>query len=96
MIKRIVKMSFDPARVNEFKAVYRQNWTKIKSFEGCEHVELLQAETEKNIFFTFSIWLSEEHLDLYRNSDLFKTIWASTKILFNDKPHAWTVMEITF
>ena len=89
-------MSFDPSRVNEFMEVYRQNWTRIKGFEGCSHVELLQGEAQKNVFFTYSIWQSEDHLERYRSSDLFQTIWSSTKILFNDKPLAWTVKEIGF
>jgi len=96
MIKRIVKMSFDPEKVNDFKNIYQQNWTKIKSFDGCQHVELLQSESSPNTFFTFSIWMSEEHLNNYRHSPLFEQVWSATKILFNDKPQAWTLNEIRF
>jgi len=94
MIKRIVKMSFEPQMVNDFLAVYKENWTYIRNFEGCSHVELLQAEKEKNVFFTYSIWQSEDHLNTYRNSDLFSKVWGKTKILFNDKPQAWTVLRV--
>lgn len=96
MIKRIVKMSFDPAKVNDFVEVFRTNWTLIRGFEGCNHVELLQDELHSNIFFTYSLWQSEEHLNKYRDSELFNKVWSKTKILFNDKPQAWTVKELKF
>jgi hypothetical protein len=31
-------------------------------------------------------------LENYRNSDLFKTTWAATKALFNDKPMAFSTL----
>lgn len=96
MIKRIVKMSFDPEKVNDFLAVYRTNWTLIRGFEGCHHVELLQVENSPNVFFTYSIWDSETHLNKYRDSELFNSVWSRTKVLFNDKPQAWTVNEVKF
>lgn len=96
MIKRLVKMSFAPEKVNDFKEVFKTNWTLIKGFEGCEHVELLQAENASNIFFTYSLWQSEKHLNAYRDSELFANVWRQTKVLFNDKPQAWTVKELKF
>lgn len=96
MIKRIVKMSFDPTKVNDFLAVYRSNWNLIRGFEGCHHVELLNDEKASNVFFTYSIWDSEAHLNKYRDSELFNSVWSRVKPLFNDKPQAWTVKEIKF
>ena len=89
-------MSFNPEKVDEFKKIYEQNWTRIKSFEGCKHVELLQSESTPTTFFTFSIWVSEAHLNNYRHSELFEKVWSATKVLFNDKPQAWTLNEIQF
>ncbi|MBX3164052.1 MAG: antibiotic biosynthesis monooxygenase [Bacteroidetes bacterium] len=94
MIKRIVKMSFKPENIEDFKHIFKTNWQKIKGFEGCSHVELLQDEHTPNIFFTYSLWQSENHLNAYRNSELFEKVWGATKILFNDKPQAWSVREI--
>lgn len=96
MIKRIVKMSFDPGKVEEFKVLFKANWQYIKGFEGCDHVELLQDKLHPTIFFTFSLWQSEEHLNAYRDSALFAKVWGATKILFNDKPHAWSLTELKF
>ena len=96
MIKRIVKMSFKPECVSDFKEVFKTNWTHIKGFEGCEHLELLQDELHPNVFFTYSLWQSEEHLNAYRDSELFGRVWIATKVLFNDKPEAWTVRQLEF
>ncbi len=94
MIKRIVKMSFVPEKIDDFKTIFKTNWQYIKSFEGCSHVELLQDENNRNIFFTYSLWHSEAHLNAYRNSELFANVWSATKVLFNDKPQAWTVRVV--
>lgn len=96
MIKRIVKMSFQPDKVNDFKAVFSANWKLIAGFEGCSHVELLQDQSQPNVFFTYSIWENESFLEKYRQSELFNTVWSKTKVLFNDKPQAWTVKELRF
>ena len=61
MIKRIVKMSFELEKVEKFKSIYELNWHKIKGFEGCLHVELLQDRSSPSIFFTYSNWESENH-----------------------------------
>lgn len=96
MIKRIVKMSFDAQYIEEFKLIFENNWQSIKNSEGCEHVELLQDQFHPSVFFTYSIWISEEYLNQYRNSELFSRVWSATKKLFNDKPQAWTVRLIAF
>ncbi len=46
------------------------------------------------MFFTFSVWTSAEHLDAYRNSELFRTTWARTKALFAEKPQAWSLNQL--
>ncbi len=91
MIKRIVKLTFREDKIDDFQAIFESGKTNIRNFEGCHHVELLRAHSPKNVFFTFSIWESEEALEQYRNSELFQTTWSKTKALFSDKPFAWTV-----
>ena len=96
MTKRIVKMVFHADKVEVFKEVYRSNWTHIRNFVGCLHVELLQDENDPRVFFTYSLWESEAHIENYRRSELFGRVWAATKIHFADKPQAWTVKELKF
>jgi len=96
MIKRIVKMSFHPEKVEDFKALFKANYQKIASFEGCSHVELLQDMNNPSIFFTYSIWKDENCVENYRQSELFAGVWSATKLLFNNKPEAWSVEELKF
>jgi hypothetical protein len=96
MIKRIVKLTFKPGKVEEFKSVFKSNWKRIKSFPGCMHVELLQDEKNPAVFFTYSLWNDEESVENYRQSELFAGVWGATKILFDDRPEAWTVKELKF
>jgi quinol monooxygenase YgiN len=96
MIKRIVKMEFRESEVPAFVQIYEASRHKIRAFEGCEHVELLRANNHANVFFTFSRWQSEAHLDQYRQSELFKGVWSATKALFAEKAQAWTVEEVNF
>ena len=91
MIVRIVKMVFKSEKTNDFIEVFENSKEKIRGFEGCLHLELLQEKTEGNTFFTYSYWENENCLEKYRNSELFKSTWAKTKVLFNAKPEAWTV-----
>ena len=91
MIRRIVKMTFEPDKVEEFKTIYRTNWRHIRGFEGCDHVELLQDINDSRIFFTYSHWHSEQDLENYRNSELFKRVWSATKVLFSERPQAWSL-----
>ena len=84
-------MSFEPAKIEEFLTNFEIVKTKIRNFEGCNFLELYRDQNNTNIFFTYSYWDSEEDLENYRNSELFKNVWAETKILFNAKPEAWSV-----
>jgi len=94
MIKRIVKLTFKPELIDDFMVVFIESAPKIRSFVGCRHMELLQNKAQKNMLFTLSEWDDESALENYRNSELFKTTWAKTKVLFDEKAEAWTVTII--
>lgn len=91
MITRLVKMQFLPAEVGAFKSFFEERKTLIRNFEGCQHLELWQDAADETIFFTYSIWDSEAHLNNYRSSDFFSDTWLQTKMKFAAKPEAWTV-----
>ena len=94
MITRIVKLSFKLEHLAEFKSIFEDSKEKILAQKGCKKVEMLQDVNTKNIFFTYSLWDSEEDLNRYRNSELFAGVWSKTKILFNDKPMAWSTEKL--
>ena len=95
MFVRIVKMSFEPSKVDGFLAYFESKKHFIRNFAGCEFLELYRDKNDTNVFFTYSYWREESDLENYRNSDLFKTVWATTKQSFNDKPEAWSVDKLT-
>jgi hypothetical protein len=95
MVKRIVKMTFQPALVNEFLVIFEESSPKIRAFPGCLHLELWRStEAGTAVLFTYSHWENEDALEAYRQSDLFSATWARTKVLFAARPEAWTVEKI--
>jgi heme-degrading monooxygenase HmoA len=91
MINRIVRMSFEPEAVPKFLALFETVKEQIAAFEGCKGLTLLRDAHQPNVLFTYSYWETEQHLNKYRFSDLFKHTWQQTKQHFNDKPIAWSL-----
>lgn len=91
-ILRIVRLSFDENKTNEFIEIFQSTKNQIRSFEGCTHLELMKDLQNPNVFYTYSKWKSDEALESYRNSALFKETWSKTKLLFNDKPSAFSLI----
>ncbi|MCB0497832.1 MAG: antibiotic biosynthesis monooxygenase [Cyclobacteriaceae bacterium] len=95
MLIRIVRMTFDPAKVDDFLAIFNESKHKIRQMEGCSHLELMQDYNLPNSFSTYSIWQDETALNNYRDSEVFKDVWARTKALFSAKPIAFSLKEHT-
>ena len=92
MIKRIVKLTFRPEAVAQFRSdVFDPSKQQIRAFPGCFHMELVQNAAQPNMLFTLSIWEDAAALEAYRQSALFKNTWAKTKALFAEKAEAWSV-----
>lgn len=87
-------MSFESSKIELFLENFHNNKEKIRNFEGCHQLQLLRDKNNPSIFFTYSHWESEKCLEAYRNSELFESVWAKTKVLFNNKPEAWSVDTI--
>lgn len=84
-------MSFQQEKITDFTTLFEERKETIRGFDGCLHLELWQDTKRAHIFFTYSMWDSEQHLDHYRFSEFFKDTWGKTKALFADKPQAWSV-----
>ncbi len=87
-------MSFAEENIEAFLKNFDNNKEKIRAVDGCEFLQLLRDKDNTNQFFTYSFWNEQADLENYRQSDLFKGVWAKTKVLFNDKPHAWSVEKV--
>lgn len=91
MINRIVQLRFRPEATAEFIAIFEASQDRIRAFPGCLHLELWRDRSDPRLFFTYSHWESEEALASYRHSELFRTTWARTKVLFSDRPRAYSL-----
>jgi len=88
-------MSFDKSNSALFLEIFNEHREQIRAAEGCTYLELWQTEeNDSTLFFTHSRWDSEDHLNNYRHSDIFKIVWPKTKALFNASPKAWTVNSL--
>lgn len=94
MFVRLVKMSFEPSKVEEFLSNFERHKSQIRDFEGCEFLELYRDKRDSNVFFTYSFWDTESDLENYRQSELFKKVWSKTKPLFNAAPEAWSLDKL--
>lgn len=91
---RIVKMTFQAEKVPAFLEKFNANKQHIRHFEGVEHLSLLKDKKQVNVFFTYSHWQSEAHLENYRKSAFFKQFWSELKPYFAAKAEAWSVDAI--
>lgn len=84
-------MEFEKKHVATFLNNFEQVKGKIRNYPGCLFLELWQDKTDNTIYFTHSKWSTEVALENYRNSELFKGVWATTKPMFRSKAQAWSV-----
>jgi len=93
MLNRIVKMSFKSENTETFQSLFLLVNEQIRTFPGCLGVKLLRDIENPNIFFTYSIWVNQNALNAYRKSAFFDDTWRKTKVLFDNKPQAWSLLE---
>lgn len=94
MITRIVRMTFQEEECLNFEHIFDQSKELIRSFEGCEYLSLHKDHYNRNVYYTLSRWRSQQHLDNYRNSELFQSTWAKTKLLFSENPKAYSLDKL--
>lgn len=94
MITRIVKLEFEPNKIDEFLVFFEEIKWKVAKQPACHGMKLLRDKANPNIIFTYSKWEDEKALNNYRDSALFSEIvWPKIKPWFKSKAQAWTVTE---
>jgi quinol monooxygenase YgiN len=93
MLIRIVRMTFQPDELPRFEAIFEGSREQIRGFVSCQHLELLHDPDNPNVRVTLSHWESGAALEAYRQSNLFRTTWAATKVLFAEKPIAFSLVR---
>ena len=91
MILRIVKMHFKTEEVAGFLEFFETVKHKIEAMPGLVNLRLYQDQSNEQLVFTLSSWLDQNHLDNYRNSELFAEVWPRTKASFAERPEAWSL-----
>lgn len=94
MMIRIVKLTIDPDFIEQFMDHFNRVSVDIRSFSGCNKLELLADLNTPGVLFTYSYWADEEALSMYQQSDLFRSTWALVKPLFAAKAEAWSMARI--
>ncbi|QJD81132.1 putative quinol monooxygenase [Spirosoma rhododendri] len=90
MLVRIVRMTFQPDKLADFHAIFDRSKAHIRAFPGNHHLELLRDPENPAVRMTYSLWESADALEAYRQSELFRTTWAATKVLFAEKAVAFS------
>lgn len=88
MLIRIVTMTFQENKVDDFIKIFEEYKEAIRNQVGCQHLELWQDKELANVMSTYSLWENEEYLNQYRHSETFGKVWPATKALFSEKPVA--------
>ena len=84
-------MHFKAEEVETFLKIFRKHETAIRNVGGCTHLELLKDLNHPLVFTTLSHWDDASDLESYRNSELFKQVWAQVKVLFSSAPQAFSL-----
>ena len=94
MLVRIVRMTFREDKLPDFHAIFDKSKHNIRAFPGNRHLELLSDPDNPTVRMTYSLWDSANDLETYRRSDLFRTTWAATKVLFAERAVAFSGEKI--
>ncbi len=82
MLARLVRMHFQPDKVDEFLALYAAARPVILAQPGCYSVQLVRQHDNPHAFATWSLWHDTAALEAYRTSAFFSTVWPQVKALF--------------
>ena len=96
MIERIVRLAFEIEKEKEFLMVFENHQVHMHNSGFCRALNLKKDIDLEGVFFTHSIWDSEEALNNYRSSVYFQDIWARIKPWFVERAQAWTLTNVEF
>lgn len=91
MILRIVRMHFTEKGKENFLVLFDEIKEKIRFFEGCKHLEIMEDADNPYTVCSYSIWDDSEALNNYRYSDFFRSAWPKIKSGFNSAPEAFSL-----
>ena len=90
MIIRIVDLQIQERHIERAKELISEVAPKVRAFNGCLYLELNYDLHKLGHVQTYSRWISEDHLNEYRDSDVFLSFWKNLKPLFEIPARAWS------
>ena len=87
-------MHFTKEQVEKFLEIFSESADAIRQMDGCNNLQLLRGVDDHCHFTTISHWDSAEHLENYRSSSLFKSVWGRVKPMFDQKPLAYSLGQV--
>src|SRR5688500_14558912 len=82
MLTRLVRMRFQPDKVDACLRLYAAARSTIAAQPGCRGVQLLRESDDPTAFATWSEWSDVAALEAYRNSAFFRGFWPEVRALF--------------
>lgn len=87
-------MHFKEENTGQFLEIFQKHKASIRNVPGCTHLELHKDISHPNVYTTLSHWQHDRDLEAYRNSELFQTVWGQVKLLFSDRPQAFSLEKL--
>lgn len=94
MLIRVVRMYFKEEHVQDFLKIFEESKDRIRNFDGCLKLELLQDYNQKHILTTYSYWRDSKSLNNYSTSAVFMQNWAQMKKYFSRRPMAFSCIKL--
>jgi quinol monooxygenase YgiN len=86
MIVRLVKLTIEREKLNEALQLLEEIAPRVRAMEGCHFLEISRGiAPRENEIITYSQWDSVDHLNAYRDTELFGNFWNDLKTRF-EKP----------
>ncbi len=94
MITRIVKVKIKADDYDNFKNYIGSFVQKVRNFKNNHHADCFADLDDKNYFHVYTIWLTEDALSAFRESELNKEFKNNIQ-KWSEKPYsAWTIENI--
>lgn len=90
-IARWVHLTFREDTIAQFWEIFGRYQEAIRYFPGCLHLAIWVEKQNPLHVYTYSVWESQDALENYRRSMLFREVWGKVKPLFGAPACAHTL-----
>ena len=94
MIIRVVKIPIKDASINSFIKRIPIISNEVRRVSGCIHNDIFRDKMKENIFYSYTIWNSDEDIEKYLGSQYYKDIWGDLWDYFEGTPKSWKIDNI--